>query len=65
MGSGVPVAHTCNPSYLGSWDQKEYGSTSAQANSSQDLISKITRAKRTGGLAQVVDCLLCKIETLS
>jgi hypothetical protein len=31
-----------------------------QANSSQDPISKITRAKWTGSVAQVVERLLCK-----
>jgi hypothetical protein len=34
-------------------------------NSSQDPISKITRAKWTGGVAQVVKHLLCKHEALS
>jgi hypothetical protein len=37
----------------------------AQANSSRDPISKITRAKWTGGTAQVVENLLCKNEALS
>jgi hypothetical protein len=32
----------------------------AWANSSQDPISKITREKRAEGVAQVVECLLCK-----
>jgi hypothetical protein len=36
----------------------------AQANSSQDPISKITRAKWAGSMAQEVECLLCKHETL-
>jgi predicted transposase YdaD len=31
----------------------------------QDSISKITRAKRTGDMAQVVECLLSKREVLS
>jgi hypothetical protein len=30
-----------------------------------DLISKITRAKRTLGMAQVIECLLCTHKTLS
>jgi hypothetical protein len=30
------VAHTCNSSYLGSWDQEDRGLRPAQANSSQD-----------------------------
>jgi hypothetical protein len=34
----------------------------AQANSSQDPISKITRAKWSGDVAQVVDPLPCKHE---
>jgi hypothetical protein len=36
-----------------------------QANSSRDPISKITRAKWTGGVAQAVECMLCKHETLN
>jgi hypothetical protein len=35
------------------------------ANRWGDLISKITRAKWAGGVAQVVECLLCKHEALS
>jgi hypothetical protein len=35
------------------------------ANSSQDPISKIARAKWTGGVAQGVEHLLCKYEALS
>jgi hypothetical protein len=35
------------------------------ANSLQDPISKITRAKWTGGVAQAVEGLLCKHEVLS
>jgi hypothetical protein len=31
----------------------------------QDPISKITRAKRTGGVAQIEERLLCKCEALS
>jgi hypothetical protein len=58
--SWTPVTHTCNPSYLGAWDQEDHGSRTAQANSSQDLISKITRAKWTRGVAQAVEHLLCK-----
>jgi hypothetical protein len=38
--SRVPVAHACNPSYSGSGDQEDHGSKPAQANSSQDPISK-------------------------
>jgi hypothetical protein len=38
---------------------------SSRANSSQDPISKITRAKWTEGVIQAVKCLLCKHEALS
>jgi hypothetical protein len=31
----------------------------------QDLISKLTRGKWTGDVAQVVECLLCKLEALN
>jgi hypothetical protein len=37
----------------------------AWANSLRDPISKITRAKRMGVVAQTVECLLCKHEALS
>jgi hypothetical protein len=55
------VAHTCT------WEAeiRKTGSKPAWANSSQDPISKITRAKWTGGVAQAVGCLLCKCDTLS
>jgi hypothetical protein len=45
-------AHACNPSYLRNRDEEEYDLRPAWANSSQDLISKIARAKWTGGMAQ-------------
>jgi hypothetical protein len=35
------------------------------AMNSQDTISKITREKWTGSVAQGVECLLCKCEALS
>jgi hypothetical protein len=37
----------------------------ARANTSQDPVSKITTAKWTGGVAQVIKHLLCKHEVLS
>jgi hypothetical protein len=37
----------------------------AQANSSQDPIFKITRAKWTRDVARVVECLLCKGKALN
>jgi hypothetical protein len=41
------TAHTCNPSYLGDWDGEGCGLRPAQANSSWDPISKISRVKWT------------------
>jgi hypothetical protein len=61
----VLVAHICNASYLGVWDQENLGSKSAQANSSWDPISKTTTAKWTGSVAQGEECLFCKHEVLS
>jgi hypothetical protein len=63
--SWVPLAHTCNPSYLGGWDQKDWSLKPAQGNSLWDPFSKITRAKWTGGMVQVVKHLLHKFKTLS
>jgi hypothetical protein len=48
------VTYTCNPSYLGGRDQEDCSSKLAQANSSQDPISKIPNTKRAGGVAQGV-----------
>jgi hypothetical protein len=50
------VAYTCNPSYSGGRDQEDEGSKPAQANSSQDLISKKKKKseKRVGGVAHGV-----------
>jgi hypothetical protein len=64
VASQAPVTHTYNPSYLGSWDLNR-GSRPAWANGSRDHISKMTRAKWTGGVAQAVECLLCKCKTLT
>jgi hypothetical protein len=61
----VPVAHACNSTYLGGWDQENHDSRSAQAHSPQDPLSKITRAEWTGGVAQEVECLFCMCRTLS
>jgi hypothetical protein len=43
---------------------KDHSSRPVLENSSQDPISKITRAKWTGGVAQVLEHLLCKCEAL-
>jgi hypothetical protein len=51
--------------YSGGWNQEDQDSRPAWANSSGDSISKITRAKWTGLVAQVVECLLCKCYVLS
>jgi hypothetical protein len=61
----MPVAHTRNPNYLGGWDHEGHSSRPAWTNNSQDPVSKITRAKWTGGVAQVLECPLCKCEALS
>jgi hypothetical protein len=48
------VAYSYNPSYSGGRDQEDCGSKPAQANSSQDPVSKKLTQKRTGGMAQEV-----------
>jgi hypothetical protein len=55
LSSQVPVAHAYNASYLGDFDQEDYRWRLAKENSSHDPISKITRAKWTGGVAQEVE----------
>jgi hypothetical protein len=59
------IAHAYNPSYLGGWDQEHRDSRPDEAYSLWDPVSKITRAKWTGGMTQVVDHLLCKHEALN
>jgi hypothetical protein len=44
--AGCQVAHACNPSYLGSRDQEDFGLRPVQENSSGDLISKIPNTKK-------------------
>jgi hypothetical protein len=41
-----PVVYACNSSYLGGEDQEDHGSKPAQANNSQDPISKKTHHKK-------------------
>jgi hypothetical protein len=43
--SWAPVTHTCNPSYLGRWDQEDPGMKSARTNTSQNPISKNNQSK--------------------
>jgi hypothetical protein len=40
IGSQVPEAHACNPSYSGGRNQEDHGLKPTQANSSQDPITK-------------------------
>jgi hypothetical protein len=59
------MVHTCNPSYLGVWDEEDQGSRLTWANSSWGPpISKITTAKNRLE-AQAIEHLLCKHEALS
>jgi hypothetical protein len=59
------VAHACNSSYLGDWDQEDLSWRPALTNGSRDPISKITKAKWTEVVAQAVEHLLCKGKALS
>jgi hypothetical protein len=43
--SQVPVAHACNPSFLGGRNQKDGGLKPAQANSSRDTFLKKPNTK--------------------
>jgi hypothetical protein len=63
--SQAPHAHTCNSSYLGGWNWDDHAWRPAWANSLWDPISKITRAKWTGGVAWAVEYLFCKLKALS
>jgi hypothetical protein len=63
--SQVPVAHTYNSSYSRDRDWEVHSLRPAWGTSLRDPISKITRAKWTGSVAQAVEHLLCKCEALS
>jgi hypothetical protein len=54
------VAHTCNRSYSRGRNQEDCSSKPAQANSSQDPISKIPTQKRAKGAAEEVERLSSK-----
>jgi hypothetical protein len=56
------VAQNYNP---GRKDQEDYCLRPAWANSLPGPISKIAKAKQTGGVAQAVQHLLCKCKALS
>jgi hypothetical protein len=53
------VAHAYNPSFSGGRDQEDHGSKPAQANNSQDPISKKKKSKPSlksaGGVVQDVE----------
>jgi lysozyme family protein len=57
------VAHACNPDYLEGWDQEDQILRSAQENSSQDSFFKITKAKWTGSVAEVVESTKTWVQT--
>jgi hypothetical protein len=59
----VLVAHTCNSSYSGNRAQEDHRSKPAWENSSSDPILK-NNQNRDGRVAQVVKCLLSKLEAL-
>jgi hypothetical protein len=44
--TGVLMAHTCNPNYLGSRDQEDSSSRPTQANSLRDPILKMPITKK-------------------
>jgi hypothetical protein len=54
--------HNCNPIYIESENTKIKVQT--DLSKKQGLISKITRLKRAGGVAQVIECLLPKLRAL-
>jgi hypothetical protein len=49
----------------GGCNSEDWSSRPAQSNSSQDSNSKMTRAKWTGAMTEVVECLLCMCKALS
>jgi hypothetical protein len=64
----MKVAHVFNPSknlaLLRGWNQEDHSSRPEQASSLPYPISKITRAKWVGVVAQMIEHLLCKCEGL-
>jgi hypothetical protein len=57
------VTHTCNTSYLGGRDQEDRGSRQNQAKS-ETLFKNNLKAKRAGGVAQVIEHLPSKLKAL-
>jgi hypothetical protein len=58
-------AHALIPAMVGITYRKIIVETSPGIKLTQDLISKITRTKGDGGVAQAIECLLSKHEALS
>jgi hypothetical protein len=58
------VTYTCNPSYLGGRDWEDFPFQASQANSWRDPHLQ-SNWNKIGGVAQVVECLLCKYKALS
>jgi hypothetical protein len=68
----MPMAHTCKPSFSGGIDQEDLHSKPARAKSLRDYLENTQHSPffrlnpvLAGGVAQVVECLLSKCETLS
>jgi hypothetical protein len=55
--SQVPVAHTCNRNFSRGIDQEDHSSKPAQANSSQNPISKKPYLKKTHHKKELVEWL--------
>jgi hypothetical protein len=58
------VVHNWNPSYVGGIGKRTVVQGWPQTKT-QNPIQKITKAKRTGSMAQVVECLPTKLRALS
>jgi hypothetical protein len=65
LGCQAPVTDACKPSYLRGWIQEDWDWSPPRQISLWDPISKIATVKWTGGVAQVVECLLCKPKVLT
>jgi hypothetical protein len=59
------MAHTCNPSLLGRQRSEGSRCKASLGKYFERPYIKITRVKWTGGVTQMVECLLCKGEALS
>jgi hypothetical protein len=61
----VPVAHAYKPSTWEAEIKRAVVQDQPGQKVNETPISEITRAKWTGGVAQVVECMLCKHRALS